>query len=90
MKYCTILIFIFFILAGCKSTEDETKTIPFVKMSFDISKEGKPINIKVLDAQPNSYNNQKAITALSKWEYKPLIVDGVAVVKTNLKVQLEF
>jgi hypothetical protein len=90
MKYLSIVIVMFFVLYGCKSTQEKINVIPFVKMSFDISEEGKPINIVVLDAQPDTSNKLNAIAALSKWVYKPKLVDGVAVLQKDLKVQLEF
>ena len=90
MKYYTLLLLVFIAIGGCKSTENEIKFVPYVKLSFVISEEGKPTNIIVLDAQPDSSNDSKAITALSKWVYKPKIVDGVAVAQDNITVQLEF
>ena len=61
-----------------------------VLLKFDISAEGKPVNIRVLKSNPEKIFDNSAICALSKWTYKPKVVDGVAVIQKNLKVQLDF
>ena len=62
----------------------------WVRMSFDITATGNPTNIQILDSSPKGIFDNEAIRALSKWKYKPKIVDGVAVKQTNLQVQLDF
>lgn len=62
----------------------------FVQLGFDINTEGKPVNIKVIKSEPEGVFDAPAICALSKWQYKPKIVDGVAVTETGAKVQLDW
>ena len=63
---------------------------PWVRLTFDISETGNPINIKVTDADPKKIFDDAAIRAIEKWKYKPKLVDGVAVVQKDLEVQLDF
>lgn len=62
----------------------------WVRMSFEITEYGIPDNIKVIDSSPPGTFDREAVKALSKWKYKPKVVDGIAVRQTNLKVQLDF
>lgn len=55
----------------------------WVTMSFTINEQGRPSNIKVIDSVPEGVFNEQAVLALSKWLYKPVIVD-------DMKVKLEF
>tara|TARA_B110000881_G_scaffold184804_1_gene172718 strand:- start:70 stop:477 length:408 start_codon:yes stop_codon:yes gene_type:complete len=41
----------------------------YVKMLFDISNEGKPANIQVIESFPKKTFEQVSVTALSKWYY---------------------
>tara|TARA_Y100000034_G_C6569838_1_gene246922 strand:- start:143 stop:475 length:333 start_codon:yes stop_codon:yes gene_type:complete len=62
----------------------------WVRMSFEVTETGSTDNIQILDSSPAGKFDSEAIKALSKWKYKPKIVDGVAVRQTDLKVQLDF
>lgn len=62
----------------------------YVRMSFDISESGEPVNIKVIKSVPEQVFDKAAIKALSKWKYAPKVVNGVAVIQKGLKVQLDF
>lgn len=75
-----------------KKSENSSIESPegWVRLSFDITESGTTENIKVLDASPSSIFNSEAIKTLSRWKYKPKVVDGVAVKQTGLKVQLDF
>jgi TonB family protein len=42
----------------------------YTKLEFDVSPEGKPININVIEAYPSSVFNNAAIESLSGWRYK--------------------
>ena len=43
----------------------------YTKLEFDVSPEGKPININVIEAYPSDVFNSAAIESLSGWRYKP-------------------
>lgn len=62
----------------------------FVQLGFDISTEGKPVNIKVIKSEPAGVFDEPAKCALSKWQYSPKIENGVAVTEIGVKVQLDW
>ena len=66
------------------------KTEGFVTMSFDVNESGKPINIEVIKSEPSNVFDEQAKSALSRWEYHPKVVDGIAQVDTGLDVTIEF
>jgi TonB family protein len=43
----------------------------YVKLEFDISSEGKPININIIESYPSTLFNSAAKESLSEWRYKP-------------------
>ncbi len=61
-----------------------------VILSFDITKEGRPDNIEIVESVPEGVFDSSAVAALSKWVYDPKLVDGKAVVQKDMKVQLDF
>jgi len=62
----------------------------WVQLSFDIDKEGKPTNINVIKSQPKKIFVNSAIKALSKWRYRPKIVNEIPIVQKGLSVQLDY
>jgi protein TonB len=62
----------------------------WVKLLFSISTSGNVENIQIADAKPKRIFNSAAKKALSKWKYKPNIVDGQAQRQEGLSVMLEF
>ncbi|GLR69393.1 energy transducer TonB [Agaribacter marinus] len=62
----------------------------YVLMKFSISKEGKPVDIEVINAEPANVFDEVSICSLSKWVYKPKLVDGKPVKQEGLKVQLDW
>ena len=101
-----ILILFTLMLISCSSNSEKTvdfgenPTYPaeaaannvggYVRMVFDITEQGVPTNIRVIESVPAGVFDETAISALSKWKYKPKIVDGTAVKQLDLKVQLDF
>jgi len=51
----------------------------FVELSFIINEGGLPIDIKVINAEPNRIFNNSAIKAMRKFKFKPAIHKGRAV-----------
>jgi len=43
----------------------------YTRLEFDISSDGKPININVIEAYPSEVFNFAAIESFSGWRYKP-------------------
>ena len=62
----------------------------YVKMLFDITKDGKPYNIRVVESVPEGVFDEVAQYAVSTWAFPPKIVDGKAVVQTDMNVQLDY
>jgi protein TonB len=62
----------------------------WVKLSFTINEVGGVEDVKVIDAEPKRIFNREAQRALRRWKYRPKIVDGVAVRRPGLEVQLDF
>lgn len=62
----------------------------WVRLSFTINEVGGVEDIQVIDAEPKRIFDREARRALSRWKYKPQIVDGKPVKQHNMKVQLDF
>lgn len=62
----------------------------WVKLVFSIDGSGQVFDIQVIDAQPKRTFDREARRALSKWKYKPQIVQGKPTVQTGMEVVLEF
>lgn len=98
MNYYRVLILIAVLLTGCATTEStqnsgisyDNPNLAQVLLQYDINEEGKTENIKVLESTHLGIFDRKAIDALSKWLYRPKLVDGKPVKRTGLTVQLEY
>ncbi|MCV2885723.1 TonB family protein [Aestuariibacter sp. AA17] len=62
----------------------------WVKLSFSINTDGTVINVNIIDAEPARIFNREAKRALSKWKYKPQLIDGKPVMRNGLEVILQF
>ncbi|MBW8182739.1 TonB family protein [Shewanella nanhaiensis] len=62
----------------------------WVQLNFDINAQGNTENISVLKSSPKGVFDQAAIKSLSKWEYRPKIVNGEAVHQHGQTIQLDF
>lgn len=62
----------------------------WVRLQFTINEVGGVEDIEVLDAEPKRLFDREAKRALSRWKYKPKIVDGKPVRQPNMFVQLDF
>ncbi len=62
----------------------------WVTLKFDITTTGATTNVKVVDAEPKRIFDRAAARAVSKWKYKPKVVDGKAIMTKNVKVRLTF
>jgi protein TonB len=48
----------------------------WVKLSFTIDEVGGVVDVEVIDAEPKRLFDREAKRALSRWKYKPKVVDG--------------
>lgn len=62
----------------------------FVDLIFTIDKTGRPIDIKVTNAEPKRLFDRSAKAALKKWKYQPKVLDGQAVEQVGQTVTIEF
>lgn len=62
----------------------------YVDLQFTITATGATSDINVIAAEPKNTFNNAAIRALSKWKYKPKVVDGIAIAKTGQRTRLRF
>ncbi|WED28967.1 energy transducer TonB [Vibrio sp. DW001] len=62
----------------------------YVVFSFDIDRAGKPQNIKIEESYPSRVFNREALKALKRWKYQPMMVNGLAQVRSGQRVKLEF
>ncbi|UGA57284.1 energy transducer TonB [Vibrio sp. VB16] len=62
----------------------------YVVFSFDIDRAGKPQNIKIEASYPSRIFNREALKALKRWKYQPMMVNGLAQVRSGQRVKLEF
>ena len=62
----------------------------YVLISFTINPQGRPIDIKIIEAKPRRLFEKEAIRALRKWKYQPKVVDGKAIDQVGQTVRLEF
>ena len=61
----------------------------WVVLEFTITETGTVRNPKVMDAKPKRIFDRAAIQAIRKWKYRPRVIDGVAVERTE-EVKLTF
>ena len=61
----------------------------WVKLEFTITKEGTVKDIRVVEAHPRGIFDQAAMRAISRWKFKPLIIEGTPVEQRAIQV-LEF
>jgi protein TonB len=85
----SLVLFLSFLL-GCNSTPETLPPEGWVELMFDIDENGDPVNIIVIDHNRGDAFDKEAIRALSKWKYKPKIMDGEVVAQRGLKVRLDF
>ncbi|MDH5737711.1 MAG: TonB family protein [Gammaproteobacteria bacterium] len=48
----------------------------YVIVEFDISETGRVINPRVIESHPGTLFNRSALKAISRFRYKPMVVDG--------------
>lgn len=62
----------------------------WVKLFYDVDKAGIPINIRVMDSEPNNIFDKEARRALKRWKFKATIENGIAVGIYSQAVTMEF
>ncbi|EWH12324.1 TonB family protein [Catenovulum agarivorans DS-2] len=63
--------------------------IGHVALKFVINEYGAVTNVEVTESMPEGVFDREAIKAVSKWKYKPAIIDG-APVKVMQETRLDF
>lgn len=62
----------------------------WVKVKFSINQKGGVKNVRVVEAQPRRVFERSAIKAISRWKFKPKLVDGVAVERDGVLQTIRF
>lgn len=62
----------------------------WVIMEFDIDASGKPLNIVVQDSSPKGAFEREALKAIEKWEFEPMIINGVSALQKGKEYQITF
>ncbi|HEX4649416.1 MAG TPA: energy transducer TonB [Steroidobacteraceae bacterium] len=73
------------------STALAQKITGFVTLEFTVSTNGEPRDVHVIEATPPGVFDQSAISAVKRWRYAPVLVNGAAVevpVKTRVRFEL--
>lgn len=68
----------------------ERGTEGWVMLRFDVTTAGTTENIVVVDADPPNTFNRAAKRAISRWKYKPMMVNGKATPRLGVEVILTF
>ena len=86
----TLLILISPLLKANEVVFPEGVESGYVMFKLDISKEGKPINIEVIEDYPKGVFAESALQALKKWTFKVRYINGEPVVQENMTYKMEF
>ena len=62
----------------------------WVQLEFTITESGAVTDIVVVAAEPSGYFERAASRALSRWKYKPKIIDGRPARRYNNQVVITF
>lgn len=62
----------------------------WVQLRFTVSKAGTVKDVEVEKAEPPNYFEQAAVNAVSRYKYKPSVVDGEPVETSGVRVILQF
>ncbi len=60
----------------------------YVRMEFRVDAKGRPIDPKVIDAQPQKIFNRAALSAVKRWRYRPDKVGGRAVESGPVRAEI--
>ena len=61
-----------------------------VTVAYDVSDQGKVVNLRVVDSEPSGLFDAAALRAVASWQFKPQIRNGVAESVLGLTSKLEF
>jgi protein TonB len=62
----------------------------YVILEFDITPQGEPFNIRVVEEEPQGYFGRAAERAVTRWKYAPKTVNGRQVVREDVRTRLTF
>lgn len=62
----------------------------WVQVEFTITAAGTVADAKVVDAEPKGLFDRAALEAIGRWKYNPKVVDGRAMERRGVQVQLTF
>lgn len=62
----------------------------YVRLTVDIQKDGTVTNARVVDSNPRRVFDRAAVSAASKYRYKPPVIDGKPQVVEGHRIQIDF
>lgn len=68
----------------------EAGTEGYVVVRYDVDREGRVVNARVVDAQPEGIFEDSALQAISRWRFRQPEDDAEASTVTGLESRLEF
>jgi TonB family protein len=69
----------------------EERAVPgFVVVQFDLDQYGRPENLRVTESNPPGFKDDDTIRAVSRSRFRPHMVDGAPVPRTNLALRFNF
>jgi len=90
------VIILFLLLAMLPTVKANEVVFPegvesgYVIFELDVSKEGKAINIEVIEEHPKGVFTESALKAIKQWTFKVRYIDGKAVKQENMTYKMEF
>ncbi len=62
----------------------------YVRFNMNVDSNGQPYDIKVIESMPKAVFEIEATKAITKWNFKPKVSNGVAVNQNNIEYTMEF
>lgn len=62
----------------------------YVQLNVDIQKDGSVSNVRIVNSSPRRVFDRAAVSAASKYKYRPQIRDGKPVLVQNFGIQIDF
>lgn len=62
----------------------------WVTVEFAIAEDGSVVNPVIVDAEPRGVFDAATIKAVSKWRYQPQVIDGEPIMRSGIRVVIEY
>ena len=62
----------------------------WVEVEFAIAKDGNVVNPVIIDAEPPGVFDNASLKAVSKWRYQPQVIDNEPVMRSGIRVVIQY